>query len=191
MWSLPAVFSLQWGLHVPLPQQKPTSLQYAPPPGPAVSLRRRTAVGERHRNVHPVGRRLGTHRLERFSQNPERVAATWDAVSGLQGWTLVRSWRSCGEPAGQEATRSESQMLRRGTILRLCPLVSHHWHAQSRYAWIKYMAQGDFLFPFLGTVFDKTVCSRVKMVVFILVCALANQLLELAQQIFLKSNPPF
>lgn len=39
--------------------------------------------------------------------------------------------------------------------------------------------------------FVKTVCHHVKMVVFILACALANQLLQLAQQIFLKNSPTF
>lgn len=108
MWSLNAVLSLQWGLQVPLPQQKLTSLQCTPSPGPAVSLRRRSPVGERHGDVNPVGQRLGTHRLEGFPQDPERgrVAAR-DAVSCLQGRTLVPSRRSCGKAAGRKVTRSE------------------------------------------------------------------------------------
>lgn len=121
MWSLITVLSLQWGLQVPFPQQKLTSLQYTPSPGPAVSLRRWSPVGERHGDIHSVGQRLGAHRLEGLPQDPERgCAAARDAVGYLQGWTLVQSWRSCGEAAGQKATRSERQMRRRGTALRLC-----------------------------------------------------------------------
>ncbi len=127
-----SVLSLQWGLHVPFPQQKLTSLQYAPPSGPAVSLRRWSPVGERHGDVDSVGRWLCTHRLEGFPQDPERgCAATWHAVSWLQGWTLVRRRRSCGEPAGQKVLRSERQTLRRESVLRLfLRSVLCHWHAQ-------------------------------------------------------------
>lgn len=111
------VLSLQWGLQVPFPQQKLTSLQYTPSSGPAMSLRWWSPVGERHGDVDSVGRWLCTHRLEGFPQDPERgCGSTQHAVSCLQGWTLVRS---CGEPADQKAMRSERQTLRRESVLRL------------------------------------------------------------------------
>lgn len=93
---------LQWGLQIPLPQQKLASVQCAPPPGPAVSLRRWSPVGERHRDVDPVGWWLCKDRLEGLPQDPERGRpGTRDAVGFLQGWTLVQRKCSCGDAAGQ------------------------------------------------------------------------------------------
>lgn len=140
------VLSLQWGLQVPFPQQKLTSLQYTPSSGPAMSLRWWSPVGERHGDVDSVGRWLCTHRLEGFPQDPERgCGSTQHAVSCLQGWTLVRSY---GEPADQKAMRSERQ------TLRSVHSVSCHWHAQCHLNWTLYffsehvskcMVQDDFL----------------------------------------------
>lgn len=96
------VLSPQWGLQVTFRQQELASLQHAPPAGAAVSLRRRSPVGEWHGNIHSVGWRLCAHRLEGLPQDPEGCGAvSWRGIRCLQGWTLGRrnnlwGWKDCG-----------------------------------------------------------------------------------------------
>lgn len=97
--------SLQREVQVALPQQELASLQHAPPPGAAVPLRRRSRLGERHGDVHAVGRRLRAHRLARLPQDPEGLGGVGRRdVGDLQGRTLVPGWEGWWGGGGREAT---------------------------------------------------------------------------------------
>lgn len=121
------LLSLQRGLQVPLPQQEPAGLQHTPPAGATQPLRRRPPVGERHRDVHAVGRRLGSHRLEGLPQEPEGGGATGRRALGLlQGRTLANQ-RPLGREGRQVEETSPEDVLRRENRTGFCSRTGCLW----------------------------------------------------------------
>ncbi|KAG7242503.1 hypothetical protein INR49_020547, partial [Caranx melampygus] len=85
-------------VYVPLPKQKPTSLQYTPPPGPAVSLRWRTpGVSDTETStlwdddsVRTDWR--GSHKTLKGSPPPEMLSAAYKMNFSAE---LTQLWRIC------------------------------------------------------------------------------------------------